>query len=99
MFINGLLVLTVIELETPIFGGVLCSAVADEFPFALGLGDVSFIAGEPLDGIFVRVFGGVIVTDVPPSLRGETMEVTLGLTSAESSVRDLVTEVVLFVDV
>ena len=31
------------------------------------------------------------------SLRGETMEVTVDLTSAESSVKDLVTEV-LFVD-
>ena len=90
--------LAVIELETPIFGGVLCSAVTDEFPFALGLGDVSFMVGDPLGAIFVVVFGGVIA-DVPPSLRGETMEVTLGLTSAESSVRDLVMEVVLFVDV
>ena len=77
--INGLLVLAVIELETPIFGGVLCNAVADEFPFALGLRDVSLIVGDPLGGIFVVVFGGVIVIDVPPSLRGETMEVTLGL--------------------
>ena len=72
--INGLLVLAVIELETPILGGILCSAVGDEFPFALGLGDVSFIAGDPLGDIFVVVFGGVIVADVPPSLRGETME-------------------------
>ena len=58
------------------------------------------MVGDPLGAIFVVVFGGVIVADVPPSLRGETMEVTLDLTSAESSVRDLVTEVVpLFVDV
>ena len=60
---------------------------------------MNFIAGDPFDGIFavvVVVFGGVTVA--PPGLRGETMEVTLGLTSAESSVGDLVTEVVWLVD-
>lgn len=75
---------------------------------------MNFIAGDPLDGVFVFsvvvvvaaavvvvAFCGVTVADgVSPSLRGETMEITLGLTvtSAESSVTDLATEVVWLVD-